>query len=417
MLTAIPTPRQLEFQDWEFGLFLHFGIRTFYEGYVDWDGKPMSSGRFNPEALDCDQWMDAAKRAGMRYAVLTAKHHDGFANWPTRLTGFSVASSPWKDGRGDVVGEFVDACRRHGMHAGLYYSPADWHYPYDDPRVYNDYLVGQLTELLTHYGQIDILWFDGCGSEEREYDWPRITGRVRQLQPDVLVFNMGDPDYRWVGNEAGLAPSPCWNTADAVPFSVRRESAEALGGSGLRWLPAECDCRLRARNWFYSDRDEDTIKSLEELVGLYHYSVGRGCNLLLNVGPDRRGLLPDADVRRLAELGRELERRFGVPLAELEAFDRDGDRWTFWADQPLLIDHAVVEEDLRSGERVQRYAIEIWPAGSSPRGTPIVVFGGESIGHKAICPFPPVKVQGARLTVLQSGGPVGLRALGLYHIG
>jgi alpha-L-fucosidase len=413
MKSAIPTSRQLEYQDWEFGLFLHFGIRTFYEGYEDWDGRPMSAARFDPSALDCDQWMVTAKQAGMRYAVLTAKHHDGFANWPTRFTDFSVSFSPWKNGQGDVIREFTDACRRHDIHTGLYYSPADWHYPYEDPRAYNDYLLGQITELLTDYGEIDILWFDGCGSEEREYDWPRIIGRVRYLQPNVLVFNMGDPDFRWVGNEAGLAPVPCWNTVDAVPFSIRREGAEVIGDAQPRWLPAECDCRLRDRNWFYSDRDENTIKSLRELLGLYQYSVGRGCTLLLNVGPDRRGLLPDADVQRLRELGQALERRFGRALASLDAFQVGENEWTLWDARPVLIDCAVIQEDLRSGEHARRFAIEIWPA---PHGnTPIVVYEGENIGHKAICQFPPVRARRVRLIVTRADEPVRLRALDLYE--
>jgi alpha-L-fucosidase len=411
--TAIPSARQLAYQDWEFGLFMHFGIRTFYEGYVDWDGKPMLPGQFNPSALDCDQWIAAAKAAGMRYVVLTAKHHDGFANWPTRWTDYSVASSPWKGGKGDVIAEYVAACRRHSMHVGLYYSPADWHYPYDDPRAYNDYLVGQLTELCTDYGEIDVLWFDGCGSEEREYDWPRIIDRVRGLQPDVLIFNMGDPDFRWVGNEAGLAAVPCWNTVDAVPFSVRRRDAQALEDAEPRWLPAECDCRMRDRNWFYSDADEDTVKSLEELLGLYNYSVGRGCNLLLNVGPDRRGVLPDLDTQRLVELGQELSRRFGAPLADLSAFTKDDQVWTARFEEPVQIDHAMIQEDIQFGEHIRRFAIDVLL--SATGGPAIQVYAGESVGHKAICSFPLVTARGLRLRVTAADSDVRLRALDLFH--
>lgn len=413
MNSAIPSARQLAYQDWEFGLFMHFGIRTFYEGYVDWDGNPMLPARFNPSALDCDQWIATAKAAGMRYAVLTAKHHDGFANWPTRWTDYSVASSPWKGGKGDVIAEYVAACRRYSVRVGLYYSPADWHYPYDDPQAYNDYLVGQLTELCTDYGEIDVLWFDGCGSEEREYDWPRIIDRVRGLQPEVLIFNMGDPDFRWVGNEAGLAPVPCWNTVDAVPFSVRRRDAQALGGAEPRWLPAECDCRMRARNWFYSEADEDTVKGPEELMGLYTYSVGRGCNLLLNVGPDRRGVLPDLDTQRLYSLGQELLRRFGTPLADLSAFARDDQAWTVLFDAPVQVDHAIVQEDIQFGEHIRRFEIDVLL--SSTGGPAIQVYAGESVGHKAICPFPLVTARGLRLRVTAADGDVRLRALDLFR--
>jgi alpha-L-fucosidase len=410
-VTALPTARQLAYQDWEFGLFLHFGIRTFYEGYVDWDGRPMTATRFAPSALDCDQWMRAAKAAGMRYAVLTAKHHDGFANWPTRWTTFSVASSPWRSGQGDLVAEYVEACRRHDLRVGLYYSPADWHYPYEDPRAYNDYLAGQLTELCCDYGPLDILWFDGCGSEDRDYDWPRLMSVVREWQPQVLVFNMGEPDFRWVGNESGLAPLPCWNTVDRDGRPVapgEREGHEA----DLRWLPAECDCRMRARNWFYSDQDEDTVKGLDELLALYDYSVGRGCNLLLNVGPNRRGLLPEPDTMRLRELGQALAGRFAVPLADIASFERDRDTWTARFERPQRVECLVVQEEIRRGEQIQGFAVEALLGRS---GSPaIAVHKGECVGHKAICSFPTVSAWGVRFRVLRSTGEVSLRALDLF---
>ncbi|NUP99467.1 MAG: alpha-L-fucosidase, partial [Armatimonadetes bacterium] len=289
-----PTARQLQYQDWEYGMFLHFGLRTFYEGYRDMDERKMSPERFNPTELDCNNWCQVARDAGMKYLVLTAKHHCGFANWPSRTTEFSVASSPWKGGRGDVVAEFTTACREHGLAVGLYYSPYDAASPvYADPKAYDDYFINQISELLVPYGPIDILWFDGCGSEGHEYDWPRIIGEIRRMQPNIMLFNMGDPDFRWVGNEDGIAPWPTWNVVSEVPFSIRREAGDAVGGQ--RWLPAECDVRVRERNWFYSDSDGHTLKSAAELLGLYYYSVGRGCNLLLNFGPDRRGLIPERD--------------------------------------------------------------------------------------------------------------------------
>ena len=171
MRTAIPTQRQLEYQDWEFGLFLHFGIRTFYEGHRDWDGQAMSPEQFSPSAFDCKQWVETAKKAGARYMVLTAKHHDGFANWPSKYTDSSVASSPWREGKGDVIREFSEACHRYDMKMGLYYSPADASAPhYSDEKAYDDYFINQVGELLTGYGEVDILWFDGCGSEKHTYD-------------------------------------------------------------------------------------------------------------------------------------------------------------------------------------------------------------------------------------------------------
>ena len=229
-----PTPRQLEYQDWEFGIFLHFGIRTFYEGHRDWDGNPMDPGAFNPAELDCEQWAETARAGGANYMVLVAKHHDGFANWPSQYTDFSVASSPWRDGRGDVVRAFADACRKHDLKVGLYYSPADWKCPfYEDAKAYDDYFINQVSEILTPYGPVDMLWFDGCGSENHTYDWPRIIGEIRRMQPDILIFNMGDPDYRWCGNEAGLAPYPYSNVAGCGRLFHSNERAGAAGPADL----------------------------------------------------------------------------------------------------------------------------------------------------------------------------------------
>ncbi|MHB9024107.1 MAG: alpha-L-fucosidase [Armatimonadota bacterium] len=411
--TAIPTARQLAFQDWEFGLFLHFGIRTFYEKHEDWDGQKMSPACFNPSALDCDQWVATAKEAGMRYAVLTAKHHDGFANWPSQYTDFSVASSPWKEGKGDVIREYTDACRRHGMKVGLYYSPADASCPvYSDPKAYDDYFINQIAELLTGYGEIDLLWFDGCGSGGHEYDWPRIIGEIRRWQPGILIFNMGDPDYRWIGNESGVAPIPTWNTVSELSLAIDSGDAETIGEGAPIWLPAECDCRMREARWFYSSRDEHTVKSIDELMGLYYYSVGRGCNLLLNIGPDRRGLLPDKDAARLREFGAEIRRRFSSPLARLSDFTEVDGGWEYTPSELTLLDHVVVQEDLTKGEHIRRFAVQVFP---SHYGDPITVFEGYNIGHKAICQFPPIAARKVRLEVREADGPVGLRALEVFY--
>ena len=413
MISALPTPRQLEFQDWEFGLFIHFGIRTFFEGYRDWDGKPMEPAGFDPSELDCGQWARTAREAGMRYIVMTAKHHDGFALWPSQYTDFSVASSPWKDGMGDVVREFTDACRAEGLKIGLYYSPMDAAgKTYDDPKAYDDYFIAQISEILTGYGQIDMLWFDGCGSEGHTYDWPRIMGEVRRMQTNLLLFNMGDLDYRWVGNEAGIAPIPCWNTVEQVPFSVQTDAPEILPRP--QWLPAECDCTMRESNWFYSDADAHTVKSLEQLMGLYYYSVGRGCNLLLNIGPDRRGLLPEPDRTRLLEFGAEIQRRFaGTPIASLAEFQREERRWEATLPQPTLIDHAVLQEDLLHGERVRRFRLSVAPAHSGP----ISVWEGRNIGHKAICRFPAISANRVILEVLEADATPILRRMEWHFVG
>jgi len=413
MPTALPTARQLEYQDWEFGLFLHFGVRTFYEGHRDWDGKPMEPAAFQPTEFSCDQWVETAKAAGCTYIVLTAKHHDGFANWPSKLTDFSVSGSSWREGNGDVVREFVEACRRHGIEPGIYYSPAEWGNPaYDDPREYDDYFITQISELLTGYGDISVLWFDGCGSSGHTYDWARITGEIRRMQPNILIFNMGDPDFRWVGNELGIAPVPCWNTVEEVPFAVDTTESEAVSEVQPLWLPAECDCRMRERNWFYSDLDVHTVKSVDELMGLYYYSVGRGCNLLINIGPDRRGLLPDPDAQRLLEFGAEVRRRFSSPVATLADAVRTDAGWEFTFGEPVLLDHVVVQEDLSGGEHVRRFAVRVNP---NHRGEWITVWEGQNVGHKAICPFPAVAIRKLLVDLVEAEGEAELRSLSLHY--
>ncbi len=406
-----PTSRQLEYQDWEFGLFLHFGIRTFYEGHRDWDGKQMDPAAFAPSQLDCQQWAALARQAGARYMVFTAKHHDGFANWPSKYTSFSVANSPWRGGQGDLVREFTDACRMHDLKIGLYYSPADWSCPvYDDERAYDDYFINQASEILTAYGQIDMLWFDGCGSENHAYNWPRIIREVRRMQPDILVFSLGDPDYRWVGNESGLAPSPCWNTVDHLHLSERAETPAAM--IRPRWLPAECDCVIRERNWFYQESDAHTVKSVEELLGIYYYSVGRGANLLLNIGPDRRGLLPVQDADNLLAMGREIRRRFATPMATMRQFNLTDTEWRCRFDDYVCIDHVVLQEDLTEGESVRSFVIEIECYKGSQR---IAVYEGRQIGHKVICRFPLVRTRKVFIRVTESSGVVRMRSIAVFR--
>ncbi len=406
--TAIPTPRQLQYQDWEFGIFLHFGIRTFFEGHRDWDGKPMPLDGFNPSAFDADQWARTAAEAGAAYMVFVAKHHDGFANWPSAYSSYSVSQTPWRDGKGDVVRDFVDACRAHRLAVGIYYSPAEWGNPiFEHPHQYDDHFINQISELLQNYGDIDILWFDGCGSEGHVYDWNRIIATIRRLQPNILIFNMGDPDFRWVGNEAGIAPQPCWNTVVAVPFSVQTDNLETVDVEP-RWLPAECDCRMRLQNWFFEEADTHTVKSVDELMGLYYLSVGRGCNLLLNIGPDRHGLLPEPDATRLLEFGAEIRRRFSHPVATLDDFERTDTTWSFAASQRLLVDHLVIEEELTAGEHIRQFTIECEAGGR------ILLAQGANVGHKAIVRFPAVPLGTLRLRIDKADGPVNLRALSLY---
>lgn len=373
---------QLEFLDWEFGVFFHFGIRTFNEGHKDWDMKSMDISTFNPTSLDCEDWIKTASDAGAKYAVLVCKHHDGFANWPSAYTAYSVKNPPWKNGKGDVVLDFVNACRKYNVKVGLYYSPAQFGSNKMNGKEYDDYFINQISELLGNYGKIDYLWFDGCGSEDHEYDTKRIVAKIRELQPNILIFNMWDPDTRWIGNESGLAQMSNKSVVSALDFSVQTEEKDELGEH--KFLPGECDCRMRLENWFYSDSDEDTVKSVDELMGLYMYSVGRGANLLLNIGPDRRGLLPQKDKDVLLKFGQKVKDTF-ANLVDVDS-EREGNVTTLKFDLQM-VNMVVIEEEIDEVE-IDSFEIKIYPYSY---GQPITVYKGETIGHKAICNFPSVR--------------------------
>lgn len=387
-----PTQKQLDFLEWEFGLFFHFGIRTFYPGHKDWDGNEgeMTPDGFNPPNLDCRQWIRTAKEAGATYAVMTCKHHDGFANWPSAYTSYNISKTPWKGGKGDVVADYVAACREYGLKVGLYFSPADANIigHHLTAAEYDQNFIDQISELLTHYGKIDYLWFDGCGSEEHEYDKERIIRVIRTLQPEILIFNMWDPDTRWIGNEEGVAPIRSYNTVENLDFSVRTDRKDAL--EEWKFLPAECGMRMRRDTWFGSEQDEDTIKTLDQLMAIYDYTVGRGINLLLNIGPDASGELPQADVRRVLEFGQALRARFASPVLALEDPLLDKEELIIDLPEETTINCIVLAEHLEDGEYIRSFQIYSQPALAGRR---LLFYEGYQVGHKAICTFPAIASQ------------------------
>ncbi len=374
---------QLDFLTWEFGVFFHFGIRTFNEGHKDWDMKPMELSSFEPSELDCEEWIKTICEAGAKYAVLVCKHHDGFANWPSAYTEYSVKNTPWKNGEGDVVKDYVTACRKYGIKVGLYYSPAQFGSSQMNGKDYDDYFINQIRELLTNYGKIDYLWFDGCGSENHEYDTVRIVAEIRKCQPEILLFNMWDPDTRWVGNEAGVAHSPNKLMVGTLDFSINRDMQDLLDEP--EFLPVECDCRMRLENWFFSENDADTVKSLDELIGLYYYSVGRGANLLINIGPDRRGKLPEEDKKAILEFGEKIRENFS---GFIHCNNTVVDRKLLLEFEPQLANHVVLSEEITGDNEIESFEIKAYPY---TYGEPITVYRGTTIGHKAICQFPTIK--------------------------
>ncbi len=385
-----PTQNQLKFLDWEFGVFFHFGIRTFYEGHTDWDGHEaeMIPAGFNPEKIDCEQWIRTIKEAGAKYAVMTAKHHDGFANWPSAYSDYSVKNTPYQNGKGDVVRQFTDACRKYGLGIGLYYSPAQFGFAFVDAKAYDDYFVNQMTELLSNYGKIDYLWFDGCGSGGHEYDWPRILGEIHRLQPDILIFGFGQ-GTDWIGNEEGI-----------TPFGTSYVS-------GGVFRPFECDCKMRRGNWFFSDRDEHLVRPVADLCGLWYYSVGRGNNLLLNIGPNREGVLPQADCDALVGMKRELDRRFANPVPY--TLERKGNRFILHLAQPQLLNTVVLSENLLQGEKIHAFTIG---AGDDT----MHLYDGKTVGHKQIVTIPPYWFGSLILEITDADADFELTDIKLYYV-
>src|SRR5215510_3605777 len=327
---AVPSARQLAWHDLEFYGFLHFTLNTFTDKEWGYGDEPESV--FNPAALDARQWARVARDAGMKGLILTAKHHDGFVLWPSRLTTHSVKNSPWKNGGGDVVAELAQACREAGLKFGVYLSPWDRnHKDYGTP-AYLEYYRAQLRELLTSYGDLFEVWFDGAnggdgyygGAREKRtidgstyYDWANTWSLVRQLQPNAVMFSDAGPDIRWVGNERGVAFETSWSPITLrgiYPGAPGYTKIAAGAPDGADWAPPEVDVSIRP-GWFYHPAEDARVKSLDRLVEIYEQSVGRGANLLLNIPPDRRGLIPDVDAARLREFGETIAATYKTDLA------------------------------------------------------------------------------------------------------
>jgi alpha-L-fucosidase len=419
---ALPTKQQVKWQDGELTLFLHFGVNTFTDR--EWGDGKEDEKIFNPTELDATQWAKAAKAGGFTLAILTAKHHDGFCLWPSKLTEHSVKNSPWKNGKGDVVREFVNAFRAEGIRVGLYLSPWDRHEKsYGDSPAYNKYYMAQLTELLTQYGDIAEVWFDGANGEgpngkKQVYDFPAYWGLVRKLQPDALMFSDAGPDIRWIGNEQGFAGEENWSTVDPKIWvepgkaaGGRREANDSLqhgNKGGTAWRQGECDVSIRP-GWFWHQKEDGKVRSVENLMDLYFKSVGRNSLLLLNVPPNKKGLLSNTDVHRLKEFKDVRDRIFKVNLLEgKKGVDLNGGL-EFDLGKPEMINVAMAEEDIALGQRVEAYRWEYWD-GSGWK----LMANGTTIGHKKLDRFAAAKAQKVRLVVEKTLAPVVWKAMGIY---
>lgn len=416
-----PSPQQVAWQDLEFGVIIHFGTNTFLDR--EWGDGTADPKVFNPSNVDTDRWMKAVKAAGAKYAVLVAKHHDGFTLWPSEQTDYGVKSSPWMNGKGDLVRMASDSARANGLRFGVYLSPWDRHEPkYKDPKAYDEYYLKQLDELSTHYGNLVEFWLDGAGSAGRKYDFESIINELRTYQPNTMVFAdvalFQYADLRWVGTESGTISYENWNVIDRTGY--------------LRWRPIEADTPLHKLHWFWHPNDESTLKSVSELVEVYNNTVGHGGQLMLGIAPDNTGRLPEADVRRLKEFGDAIQKIYSHNLIveehatpassdEYAALDNDPD--TFWSapggshhatvevrfPKPVTFDRALTMEWLNDGQHIQKYAIEIYKDGVWQR-----IVEAQAIGHKKIDIFPVVTAQRVRLNLLSTTGEAHIREFQLF---
>ncbi|XP_062199084.1 putative alpha-L-fucosidase 1 [Phragmites australis] len=440
----IPSAAQLMWQRREVIMFFHFGMNTFTDS--EWGTGSEDPALFRPAGLNASQWMDAAHAAGASLVILVAKHHDGFCLWPSTYTAHSVRSSPWRGGRGDVVREFVDAARARGVDAGLYLSPWDRHDErYGQEVAYNEYYEAQLHELLTGYGGVSEIWFDGAkgkNATNMTYHFQEWFQTVKQLQTSINIFSDDGPDVRWVGDEMGFAGTTCWSTVNRSMITIGEAGIEKYLNEGDPrggdWVPPECDVSIRP-GWFW--HRNETAKPLSQLLEIYYNSVGRNCVLLLNAPPNSTGLVEDADIARLREFGAAVATIFGTDLAAgsaarassergvgfaarnvLDGRDdtywvptaEDGRRNGYWIElrRPALAARAQpfnvirIQEHVALGQRVERHEVCV---------DGVAVANGTTVGHKRLHRLPaPVTGGTVRIWITARRGPPLLSAVGLY---
>lgn len=439
----VPSAPQLKWQRREVIMFFHFGMNTFTDS--EWGTGQEDPSLFYPTALNATQWMDAAAAAGASLAILVAKHHDGFCLWPSAYTEHSVRSSPWRGGRGDVVREFADAARARGVDAGLYLSPWDRHDErYGLEVAYNEYYLAQLHELLTGYGSVSEIWFDGAkgkNATNMTYHFQEWFQTVKQLQSSINIFSDAGPDVRWVGDEKGFAGTTCWSTVNRSMITIGQAGIEKYLNKGdprgRDWVPPECDVSIRP-GWFW--HKNETAKPLGQLLEIYYNSVGRNCVLLLNAPPNTNGLVEDADIARLREFRAAITTIFGSDLAAgstarasserggrhggfaagnvLDGCDEtywaptaeDGRRHGYWIELRLSGAQAFnvvrIQEHVAMGQRVERHEVYV-------DGAPVA--NGTTVGHKRLHRLAcPVAGRTVKIWFTARRGPPLVSAVGLH---
>lgn len=451
----VPSPPQLAWHDMELNAFVHFTTNTFTDR--EWGYGDESPDVFQPTEFDADQWVRTFQETGFKGVILTCKHHDGFCLWPSQYTNHSVKSSPWKNGKGDVVLEVATACRKYGLKFGIYVSPWDRnHAEYGTP-AYIDYYRNQLTELFSNYGPLFEMWFDGAnggdgyygGKREKRsingssyYDWPKTLNLVRSMEPNIIFFSDAGPGVRWVGNERGIAGETNWNTITPDTLFAGKGGIEKLlntgDENGTAWIPAEVDVSIRP-GWFYHAREDSLVKSPEDLFSIYLSSVGRGSTLLLNVPPDRRGRLHEKDVAALRGFRQLLDQRLGhnvisdatITASNTRGNDKnyaiqnltDSQDGSYWATDDGIttgtldiefsdereVNYLVLSEYLPLGQRVKRFSVEeVSDMGSKQ------IFAGSTIGHKRIIPLQALHTKHLRIRFGDARACLVMSGLAIY---
>lgn len=457
-ILPVPEPKQVEWQQMETYAFIHFGLNTFNDrewGYGDTDPKT-----FNPTNLDCEQWAQTLVKAGMKGVILTAKHHDGFCLWPFEGTDYSVKNSPWKNGQGNVVRELSEACKKYGLKFAVYLSPWDRHQANYGTPEYLPYFYAQLHDLLTNYGPVFEVWFDGANGgdgwyggakdirtidRKNYYNYPRIYEMLDSIQPQAIIFSDGGPGCRWVGNEKGFAGATNWSflrKGEVHPGYDKSYELQYGHPDGNQWVPAECDVSIRP-GWFYHPEEDDRVKSPDQLVDLYYRSVGHNATLLLNFPVDRRGLIHPVDsanaVRFHEMIQQQLKTNLVAGMTPKVSNERGGDFVasaltddnfdTYWAtedgvttadiefsfDTPTRMNRMMLQEYIPLGQRVKAFVVEYldkdtWlPAKLNEETT--------TIGYKRLLRFETVETKGIRIRITDARGPLCLSSVGVYDAG
>lgn len=440
-----PSPSQLAWHDMEYYFFFHFGPNTFTD--LEWGHGTEPADMFNPTELDCRQWVRTAKAAGAKGVIITAKHHDGFCLWPSKYSTHTVRESKWKNGKGDVLKELSQACKEYGMKFGVYLSPWDRNHPDYGTEKYNDVYVNMMKELFTNYGPIWELWWDGANGEGpngklQVYDWARFKKTVKKLSPNTVVFSDIGPHIRWVGNESGIAGKTNWNTLDTIGFTPGKggptqDTLNTGNKYGKAWIPAECDVSIRP-GWFYHDKEDDKVRTPENLFDLWLKSVGRGANLLLNIPPDRRGKIHRNDSLALMGFRQLRDQQFGNNLAgkgngyivlqngswPAPALKDGNIKSSIWIPNIYLksigiqfekeekFNCVIIREDLSKGQKCSRFRLMLM----NKQHELIREINGTTIGRKRILTFPETDAAYIALAVDEQQAPTEISEIEIYHI-